>query len=54
MTHYLGVAKEEGISRAEIHDVQAIVMAVAAGQVRAQFSEARSRHLKEKKGEDKG
>ncbi len=54
MAHYLGVAKDDGISRTQINDVKAIVMAVAAGQVQAQFSEARSRHLKEKKGEDRG
>ncbi len=49
MTHYLGVAKDEGISNTEIDDVKAIVMAVAAGQVRAQFSAARSRHFKDKR-----
>ncbi len=54
MAHYLGVAKDEGISRAQINDVKAIVMAVAAGQVRAQFSDAQSRQLKEKKGDDNG
>ncbi len=46
MAHYLGVAKDEGIPKTEIEDVKAIVMAVAAGQMRAQYSEARSRQLK--------
>ncbi len=42
MGHYLGVAREEGISDEEIGAVQSIVMAVNAGRVRAQFREARS------------
>jgi len=42
MEHYFGVAKEQGISRDEIGAVQAIVMAVAAGRVGAQFREART------------
>jgi hypothetical protein len=42
MTEYFGVAKEAGIADEEIGAVQAIVMAVAAGKVRAQFSQARS------------
>lgn len=41
MRHYFGVAKEEGITGDEIGAVQAIVMAVASGKVRAQFREAR-------------
>ncbi len=41
MAHYFGVAKEEGLSDEEIGAVQAIVMAVSAGRVRAQFREAR-------------
>ena len=45
MAHYLGVAEEQGISKSEIGAVEAIVMAVAAGKVRAQFREAR-RHGK--------
>jgi len=36
MDHYLGVAKEEGITDQEISTVQTIVMAVAAGKVNAQ------------------
>ena len=43
MQSYFGVAKEMGISREEIAAVQAIAMATAAGQVRAQFREARRR-----------
>ncbi len=41
MSHYLGVAREQGISDEEVGAVQGIVMAVAAGRVRAQFGEAR-------------
>ena len=41
MRSYLGVAREQGIRDAEIGAVQAIVMAVSAGRVRAQFREAR-------------
>ena len=41
MKHYFGVAKKEGISDDELGAVQSIVMAVAAGEVRAQFREAR-------------
>ncbi len=41
MHHYLGVAKEEGVTDEEIGATQAIVMAVEAGRVRAQFREAR-------------
>lgn len=43
MKHYLGVAKEEGVTDDEIGAVQAIVMAVSAGRVEAQFREARDR-----------
>jgi len=41
MRSYFGVAKEKGVTREEIEAVQSIVMAVAGGQVRAQFREAR-------------
>ncbi len=41
MEHYLGVTKAAGISDEEIGAAQAIVMAVSAGRVRAQFREAR-------------
>jgi hypothetical protein len=43
MEHYLGVAKEEGITNDEIGAVEAIVMAVSAGRVQAQFREVRKR-----------
>ncbi len=46
MDHYFGVAKAEGLSGEEIGAVQAIVMAVSAGRVRAQFREARVRSKK--------
>jgi hypothetical protein len=39
MAHYLGVAKEEGISEEEIGAALGIVMAVSAGRVNAQFSD---------------
>ncbi len=41
MEHYLGVTKASGISDEEVGAAQAIVMAVSAGRVRAQFREAR-------------
>jgi len=40
MQHYLGVAREEGISDTEIGAVLSIVMAVSAGRVQAQFRDA--------------
>jgi len=43
MESYLGVARKKGISDEEIGAVQAIVMAVEAGRVRAQFREVRVR-----------
>lgn len=43
MEHYLGVAKEEGITEEEIGAVQSIVMAVSAGKINAQLNEVRSR-----------
>jgi len=42
MEHFLGVAKENGLSDEEIGTVQAVVMAVSAGRIRAQFREARA------------
>ena len=41
MEHYLGVARDEGISNEEIGAVEAIVMAVSAGRVQAQFRDVR-------------
>lgn len=43
MEHYLGVAGEEGITEEEIGAVQAIVMAVSAGRVKAQLREVKGR-----------
>ncbi len=40
MEHYFGVAKDQGLTEEEIGAVESIVMAVAAGRVRAQFLEA--------------
>jgi hypothetical protein len=40
MQEYLGVAREEGLSDAEIGAVLSIVMAVSAGRVRAQLKDA--------------
>jgi hypothetical protein len=41
MDEYFGVAKVMGITREEIEAIQAIVMAVSGGRVRAQFRAAR-------------
>ena len=43
MEHFLGVAKEKGLSDDEIGAVQSIVMGVSAGRIRAQFREVRER-----------
>ncbi len=43
MEHYLGVAKEEGITDEELGAAQSIVMAVTAGRVEAQLGEVRER-----------
>jgi len=52
MEHYLGVAKEEGITDDQIGVVQSIVMAVSAGRVDAQLREVQRRISKKKrKGE---
>ncbi len=53
MEHYFGVAKAQGITDDEIGAVQSIVMAVAAGKVRAQFREARIRSKKQNKHQQK-
>jgi len=42
MEHYLGVAKDQGITDDELGAVQSIVMAVSGGRVDAQFREART------------
>jgi hypothetical protein len=41
------VAKEEGVSEAEIGVAQSIVMAVSAGRIKAQFSDAMRRERDE-------
>jgi hypothetical protein len=46
MEHYFGVAREIGLTNQEIGAVKAIVMAVSAGRVNAQFREARGRARK--------
>jgi hypothetical protein len=43
MEHYLGVAREEGITDEEIGAIQSIAMAVSADKIRAQFQEVRAR-----------
>ena len=43
MEHYLGVAKEQGLTEDELGAAQSIVMAVAAGRVRAQLREVCAR-----------
>jgi len=43
MEHYLGVAREGGVTDEEVGAVLAIVMAVSAGRVEAQFREAAAR-----------
>ena len=42
MEHFLGVAKDEGITEDEIGTVLSIVMAVSGGRVRAQAREVLS------------
>jgi hypothetical protein len=49
MEHLFGVAKEKGLTADEIGAVQAIVMAVSAGRVRAQFQDAMGRIDKNRK-----
>ena len=42
MEHFLGVAKDHGLSEDEIGAVEAIVMDVSACRIRTQFADARS------------
>ncbi|MBW6511421.1 MAG: hypothetical protein K0A93_04775 [Desulfuromonadaceae bacterium] len=49
MEHYLGVARDNGITEQEISAVQALAMAVSAGRINAQMREIET-HLKEKTG----
>jgi len=46
MEHYLGVAREQGITDAEIGAIEAIVMAVSAGRASAQFRDVVGRSKK--------
>jgi hypothetical protein len=46
MESYLGVAKEEGLSRKEIGTALSIAMAVSGCRVRAQFEEVSARARK--------
>ena len=50
MEHYLGVAKEEGITETELGAVQAVVMAVSAGRVNAQVREVVARESARRNG----
>lgn len=50
MEHYLGVAKEQGITEEQIGAVQSIVMAVSAGRVNAQLREVRANMRKKTRG----
>ena len=43
MEHFLGVARENGMTDEEIGAVQAIAMGVSAGRIRAQFREVREK-----------
>jgi hypothetical protein len=43
MEHYLGVAREEGITEQEVSATQAVAMAVSAGRVGAQVQEVTAR-----------
>ena len=49
MEDYFGGAEEAGLTSEEMGAVQAIVMAVSAGKVGAQFREARLRSRMKKK-----
>ena len=46
MEHYLGVAKEEGITEDELGAVQSIVMAVSGGRPMMQFMDVQTRAKK--------
>lgn len=43
MEHYLGVARELGITEEEIGAIQSVVMAVSAGKIGAQLGEVQGR-----------
>ncbi len=46
MAHYLGVAKEQGITEDELGAVQSIVMAVSGGRPMMQFMDVQTRAKK--------
>ena len=48
MEHFLGVAEEKGITEEEIGVIQAVVIAISGGRVRAQFREVHKRFQTEK------
>lgn len=41
MQHYLGLAKEQGVTEDDVGAVESVVMAVAACRIRTQFADAR-------------
>jgi len=52
MEYFLGVAAEKGITEEEIGLIQAVVMSVSGGRVRAQFKDVQSRLRDAKKGKN--
>jgi hypothetical protein len=46
MDHYLGVARDRGLSESKISAVQGIAMAVCAGRVNAQMRRVEAHHKK--------
>ena len=53
MEHYLGVAKENGITKEELGAVQAIAMAVSAGRINSQLREVQLKARLTKKEKNK-
>jgi hypothetical protein len=49
MDHYLGVARDEGITKKEIGAVLACAMAVSAGKVESQFKEMKKKKMRVRK-----
>jgi hypothetical protein len=52
MKEYFGVAKDLGVSSEEIEAIQAIVMAVSGGRVRAQFRDARTEAARQQRSRE--
>ena len=52
MEHYLGVAREQGITESEVGVVQSIVMAVSGGRPMMQFMEVQKKAKKEDVSDD--